>query len=61
VVPFVSTGAVLGSWGRRGDEERGFTGFYQWSIKSNGVGYLYLSSLADEHSHKGTGEAGESS
>jgi len=61
VVPFAPTGAVLGSWGRRGDEERGLKDSDNGLIQFNGIDYLYLSSLAGEHSHRGFDEAGESS
>lgn len=58
MVLFAPTGAVLGSWGGRGDEERGLQDSHNGSIQFNGIDYIYLSSLAGSDSHKGFDEAG---
>jgi hypothetical protein len=51
-------------WGAGEGEEtrkRGLQDSDNGPIQFNGINYLYLSSLAGEHSHRGFDEAGESS
>ena len=59
MVPFAPTGGRFGEGEetRKGDCRIMIMAQYN----SNGIDYLYLSSLAGDHSHKGVDEAGESS
>ena len=62
MVPFAPTGGLFGEFGE-GEKTRKrdcrILTMAQYNL--NGIDYLYLSSPAGEHSHKGVDEAGESS